>query len=680
MYKEPKDIFVEKLIKNELASPIKREFRIKKWVKEWNKVKDEATPRDSKVYEAGLMVDSLLGDIREKFKELYVSVPDTTYEKLMLAYVSLSNRDVSVAFKLATKEPCMTPQAAVIKSNIAGNELSLSEIAHGSVDGMQLAIRECQRHIDKNIKVAPSLNPLDIMDFIQRESSLSQLYSTYVHLWQCIMWSDYDVKELDQKKKYFTVTQPHTPFEASFEASATRKSRLSGQKTLIAMSPSLQNLFKNDCFVVIKRQNKKRVAIVKAIQTAGNKLITFNTLWQVETLDLQNYFPKEWLIGEYEMGFSISETLDVMRCLMLMAKVSEGNFPENDAAQNLNKLMEFCPRVQTFSLRIALNKATNINSDKILKILNFLTATSSQNSDLWCEPLIKTNENEYAILVSALASPSIMRLVEHWFTSFGIPLEDKGYIFENTVNELLNKQLKQNKLIIDYDAAISKRIKLATGEEEFDLLARIDNMIIIGESKSIVTTDSEISKYRTAKILSHAGKQVSRKTEFLKQNIESIFILLGWKYDRGKEYEIAQCIINSSQIFVGHSFNEIPVIDEKLLKYYFESPKIRIMSVPLKSGGNKDIAWYRLYENIQELKDNFPIYLSNLPQLNDCGDSFKYSDINLPYILDESFKITKKRLVLKSKTPMEIMKREHKFIVVKTDDFDKELSQIKAII
>src|SRR5690606_31810101 len=135
-------------------------------------------------------------------------------------------------------------------------------------------------------------------------------------------------------------------------------------------------------------------------------------------------------------GFNIYETLEVMRCLMLMANSLIEKFPEDDTALTLNRLMEFCPKVQSLSLRLALRSATNIDTPKVSKILDFLTATSQQASDLWCEPLIKTSRNEHAILVSALAAPSIDRLVERWFSAFGINFEHKGYIYEKTVVNL----------------------------------------------------------------------------------------------------------------------------------------------------------------------------------------------------------------------------------------------------
>ncbi|MDO6447383.1 hypothetical protein Q4493_16550 [Colwellia sp. 1_MG-2023] len=623
-------------------------------------------------------MNSLLGEVRSKLGEIYQNVPKTTYEKLMLAYVAFSNRDLVVALKQAVKTIPNKVQGVTITSSISGNAMSLQEIAHGVVDGWQPAIRMCQRNIDNNQAITSDNTAIDILDFIKLESALSNLYASYEHLWQCILWSGYKLEELDRDLKYFRITQPLTSFEIQFEASIVRKERLSSQKTMIAYSPELRKLYIDDKFVRIKRQSKIRVAYEAPIKSAGDKLITWNTQWRIQVIDIMSYFPKKWLEEDHGSGFSILEALEVMRCLMLMANSCFEKFPEDDSAFNLNKLMEFCPRVSSQSLRFALKNATRIEHSKIAKILAFLTATSNQTSDLWCEPLIKV-KNEYAILLGALAAPSINRLVEHWFTTFQINLEKKGYTYEESVVNLLNKELYQNPLIEDFDEAIGKRIKLDT-EEEFDLLARIEDLIIIGESKSIVTTDSPISKYRTTKILEHAGEQVIRKTKFFKDNIERVFDKLGWNFDSNAEYKFAQCIVNSSQVLVGHKSNGIPVIDEKILKYYFESSKIRILSVPTKDGEHKDLAWYELYRNIKELKDNFETYLCNPPQLNEDEKSFEYRDLVLPYLSENSYKVVKRRLSVKQEEPLAIMRREHKFRVIKSADYESEAPKITVTI
>lgn len=98
-----KHLFVEKIRNNKLQPPTKFKFSLQKWNQEWEKVKNEATERDLKVYKAGLMINSMLGEIRAELDSLYTKAPKITFEKLMRLYVAYSNRDVVVALKHAIK-------------------------------------------------------------------------------------------------------------------------------------------------------------------------------------------------------------------------------------------------------------------------------------------------------------------------------------------------------------------------------------------------------------------------------------------------------------------------------------------------------------------------------------------------------------------------------------------------
>ncbi|MGM7446895.1 hypothetical protein ACP7H9_00095 [Idiomarina sp. ST20R2A10] len=673
---EVKDFFVEKIIKNKIKPPTRLNFSLEKWNKEWVKIEDCASGRDRKVYKAGVIIDSALGDIREKLTELYNSAPKTNYERLMLAYVAISNRTTSVALKLAKRTTVSNIQSILLKSNEQGNKQGVGELFHGAVDGQQLAIKECLRSLENGRKVKLSKEPIEEIEFILRESWLSQLYWTYTHLWQCVLWSDYHLVEVDEGEKIFSIKQPMTPYEVAFMDSANRKERLSGQIAMMATRPNIRAKFLDDKYVVIKRENKKRVASVQPVSDAGDELITWNTQWRITEYELYSHYPESWLNDDYGQGFCLSEILEIMRCLMLMANAAKSKFPEDDSVFNVNKLNEFCPKVRAFSLKRALCDATGLDFKKINHIVDFLTAKSSLKGDLWCQPLIKTSQNEYALMVSALSSPSVFRVFEQWAVEVGIDLSEKGYTYEKTVVDELNYALETNQLVDNYDKGVSKRVKIDSDEEEFDLLARIDDLIIVGEAKSIVTTDSEISKYRTSEILQHAGQQVIRKTGFLKDNLPEVFARLGWTFDKSKDYKFVQFILNSSGIFVGHNFNGIPVIDERILSAYFESSRMNLMSVASKTG-TKAIAWYKLYENLEELKANFQIYVSNPPQLNGSEDCYEYNEIGFPYMTSDSFRLSKNYLVLKEKGPLAVMEREHHFQVIKSADYDFESSKIK---
>ncbi|MEZ8358807.1 hypothetical protein AB6C40_00785 [Vibrio splendidus] len=680
MTDEVKDLFVEKIIKNKIKPPTRHDFKLDKWLGEWEKIKDSASKRDARVFVGGSIVNTLLSEIRGMLDSIYLKAPKITNEKLMLAYVAMSNRELAVAMKAAFEEARPNAFGIKINANYMGNTLTLQEISHGCVDGLQPALRMCQKRIDDNQPIQASKQPLDPMVFIRNEIDLSQLYELYSHVWQCLFWSNYDFIPVDADKNIYCVMQPATDFEYSFESSAIRRERLGSQKRHIANDTIIQSIFSNDKYLVTRRRGKRKLVDVLNVKDADEMVRSRNTYWQITVTDMLKYYPQEWLTEDYGKEFSIKDVLTVFRCLMLLAGDLMDKFPDNDGAFNLNKLLEFCPTIPAFKLKMALVKATGLDAVRVSNILNFVTFKADKTCDLWCQPLIKKSNNEYAISVSALVSPVMTRLIERWAVELKIDLGKKGYQYEETVVKMLNEQLEQNEIVDDYDPAVGKRIKLATGEEEFDLLARIDDLIIVGEFKATLTVDSEVMKQRTAETLEYAGVQVNRKTKFLQENIEAIFDRLGWTYDATKQYRFAQCIVNSAQMFIGYEFDGIPVVDEKILKAYFESNVMSLMSLPSENGEMRDIAWYELYEDIEELKKNLQIYLSKPPQLSEINDSFEYSNVRLPPISKDSYKIVQRRFVLKDASPTSRMEQEHNFRVFKSTDYDEKIAKMDMVI
>lgn len=275
------ETFAESVRKGKIKAPNSNRFTAEKWKKEWRKFEGNSSVRDQKVYKAGIIIDSLLSEVRGKLVELYSKAPKTTYEKLMLSYVALSNRTLAVAIKNTIEEveanvKGTNAHAAMIKANIMGDKKNLGELAHGAVDGFQLAVQACLRKIEKGEKLTVSENPIDEVSFVIQESELSQLYWGYLHLWQCLLWSDYNLIELDYEHKVFSIQQPKSEFEISFLNSSNRKDRLSGQTNMIASNPMIRSSFFEDRFVMMKRVNKRRVAYVTKVKDARDELISLN--------------------------------------------------------------------------------------------------------------------------------------------------------------------------------------------------------------------------------------------------------------------------------------------------------------------------------------------------------------------------------------------------------------------
>lgn len=174
MAKVLEETFAESVQKGKFKAPNSNRFTAEKWNKEWGKFEGNASERDQKVYKAGIIIDSLLSEVRGKLAELYSKAPKTTYEKLMLSYVASSNRTLAVAIKNTIKEVEANVQnakgahvhAAMIEANMMGDKKSLGELAHGAVDGFQLAVRVCLGKIEKGEKLTVSENPIDEMSFV----------------------------------------------------------------------------------------------------------------------------------------------------------------------------------------------------------------------------------------------------------------------------------------------------------------------------------------------------------------------------------------------------------------------------------------------------------------------------------------------------------------------------------
>ncbi len=256
---------------------------------------------------------------------------------------------------------------------------------------------------------------------------------------------------------------------------------------------------------------------------------------------------------------------------------------------------------------------------------------------------------------------------------------NKGETYGNSLLSGLKGEISKNRFIKDYDSPVSRRIKLNNSEEEIDLLVRIGDLILLGEAKSIVTTDSPISQYRTFATLQKASEQASRKTDFVYEYIEDVFRYLGWQFEEGKSYKVINCIINSGRMYVGHTIEGIPVVDEKILNRYFSSKTIPYMStIDQSSAKEVHLAWFNLYSDFQSLKDNLEKYLNNPPHITVSEDDFEFKSMRLPCVSENSFKIIYNRLVPKEISKEDILKKEHRFPLSMVDNIEEEISKMKV--
>lgn len=674
--------FFEKIKNSSIKTPTQKGFCLTKWRKSWDSLKvGTASDRDAKLYKAGIVIFNLLEEVRKELGILYkVQTPNVTNNQLIMAYLSLSNRDRAIMAKNYFKSN-LNIHSSTISNNAMGNEITLQEISDGAVDGLEKAIFVCKLRINNSQELVEGSDPITEMEFIIKEANLSQLYGMYESYWHAILWNDYELIEKDKEKKVYIVKQPMDKYGVGSIVSQIRKSRLGVQLATISTRPDFQRYYDKDKYISIIKNGRKKKLVCLSIENADDEIKAMNFDWRTKSIFLIDSFGVDVLGNQNEFGFSINESLEVFRNLILLSIIFTNKYPHNDSVFNFKKLFEYCPKINKIELKNALKKSTGFKVDKIDRILNFIEYKALKKQDLWCHPIISISTQQYALSTSALITPVILRVVEHWLVTLNVEIQDKGLTYEKLIIDGVNLAIRKNPHIKDFDGAVSRRIKVKSAEEEIDLILRIGDVILIGEAKSIVTTDSPISNYRTVETLRYAASQVKRKTDFVENNLEKVFEKLNWQYDSSNKYIFSKCILNSGRMYVGFDIDGIPVCDEKILLKYLSENTIPLASVFDEITGNyKHLAWVELYSNFEEFKENLDLYLNNPPQIFENEEHFEYKTISLPYLNEGSYKLLFTRFLPKDLEVSDRIKDVKFFPVKKIENYESEIEKVDFIV
>lgn len=672
--------FKDKVRAKKIFGPTDRKFTLESWQAAWENEKAHSSD-DQHFFLAGEVFHKIFSEIRTMLTSLYndkaPAVSRTTHLVLLSA---ISNRDIAILQDIQKKgmEVGKNIHSISTKSNRYGVEVSLEEIAHGAVDGVELAILEGIKAINKSPLILPGKTPISALEFAGMEADLSQLYGVYDQYWKALLWGDYHFSVRDTNHNIYAIRQLPTDRELSYELTSLRKSRLSMQFMMIHNDPSIIKIYDNDSYILPAGSGKKKSLNTAKIKQAPDEIRFFNAKIRGELIFLADDFPGSLIESQLPAGFSIMEALDVFRLLILLSKQFQGKYPKDTSVYNHKKLAEFSSKTSKQELLLAIITASGIKYAKAKAILEFIIF-NDQTRDLWSHPVLEISHDKLIFLTSALSTPVLVRVVEHWLAELKVELTNKGTHYEEVSLSEVNQSLLSNKLVPDPIPAFSKRLKLKSGaEEEIDIILNLGKVILIGEAKSIVTTDSSISYYRTYSTLKGAADQAKRKTLFFSSNIKEIFELFGWAYDSSVKYQLLPVVLNSNKVHSGFPIDGVPVVDEQILARYFSSDTFPLISVR-SDDEFRHLAWFKLYENYEDLQNNINAYLMHPPQLSEGKESLAYKTMKIPQLNEFSPKIEYTRLV-PADLPIErrIYKRYELPLHV-SDDVMSQLMEMAAV-
>jgi len=347
------------------------------------------------------------------------------------------------------------------------------------------------------------------------EADLSQLYGLHDQYWKALLWGDYEFFVQNTEQSIYEVRQLSTDREVSYELTSLRKNRLGMQSIMLHSTPAVVKLNDNDKYILSVGAGKKKSLKISTLTHASDEMRFFNSKIQSELLFLADDFPDSLIESQLTAGFSIREALDVLRLLILLSKQFQNKYPADNSVYNHKKLAEFSSKASKQDLLLAIIKASGIKYAKAKLILDFIIF-NDQTRDLWSHPILEISHDKLIFLTSALSAPALVRVVEHWLVELEVELTMKGRHYEEVSLIEINQNLLSNKFLPhSIFSVLQNELKLKSGaEEEIDLILNLGKVILIGEAKSIVTTDSSISYYRTYSTLKGAAEQAKRKSIF----------------------------------------------------------------------------------------------------------------------------------------------------------------------
>lgn len=660
-----KDSFADKVRRGKIASPLKPKFSMEKW-----ESAEKITEFDKQLYLAGMMFHLQFTAMRSHLKELQEMNMPLSNNDFLKIFSGISNRNLKV---LNDKVKQLRPNlddtildlsffAKKINNNPLNSDLSIEEVSTISVDGVFYNILSHLTEAEKPENDAYTNEQL--FDAIRGENFISQGYYIYESYWNSILYEQikFSINGAD------IVLESNPEIMIPYEISNSRKTKNQIQNALI-LDSIFEKLFKNKDLL---EYAKESFSVKKFEKLDPRKKAVIATLWQSFNDKTIKFLPKDLPSKK----FDLNDLIDLIIQLGSLGYDLLSLLPVNDEIRKneFNKFMDFSPTIEIKTLVTALIPILNKPEDIIVEMLDFLTFTGKSikgapREDLWRKPLIKISNEEFLFILEAVIHPVGVRCVEGWLSECGVDLQTKGNGYEDYIKETLKSNVEENSLIDNFCIAEKETISINSVKEEIDLLFKIDNLIVLGEAKCVVVSDSATSYWHSLEIIKKASEQAQRKIEFIKNNIEEVCKTLSWEYDKDISYIYQPIVLMSNFIGVGYSFFNVPIIDTTILNSYFFKNTCPLVSL----SHDKHPVYLSLYETKEELINNFSTYVNNPPSIESYKLFTQVVD-SIPIISPyEHYKTTWKfkRIGIMEPNIDVLLSHDYKFPLVITEEFKK---------
>ncbi len=124
--------------------------------------------------------------------------------------------------------------------------------------------------------------------------------------------------------------------------------------------------------------------------------------------------------------------------------------------------------------------------------------------------------------------------------------------------------------------------------------------------------------------LKKGAEQAKRKSDFVRDNLEDFFAKAGSSSCFAEEFKVLPIVISNLPLATGYAFQNVPVIDLRILEQYLEDGRWIPSSLITEQGFEPLGQEVQFYSSEKEAEDRVEEYLKNPPQIQEVRKNLQW--------------------------------------------------------
>lgn len=617
----------QKDVQNEIVrGPLRRDFKKQQWRDHYRACGEDEVDKD--LMEAGLLLLDKANHVRSSLQITFSAQLKATTK--LRAFVAMANRNFLMIAKQAQAQyGALAEQADSTLFDLLGKQFDMpsgmknspDELIQSIADGTQVPLK-CLLERDPDLSGNAQFGQLD-WSKVWFDFHLGVLYSHVESIWEDCLWNGYVSKKDDHS---ITFQPKDLSLQVAEVVTRIRSTKLTHEFMLHAIQ-HFEDLSQRGQVL------SPEVVWVKALRKTG-KLQSI----QLESVDVGSE-RAQWLLAlrvyssepyytqlldepqEALQGACINQALTAWTVVSGLAEwlandIEGMRFPDSVPAEK--RLPHYAPAVRLDAIERAVATAANCSLLQAKQITEFLVFKGKIGQELWAQPLVPVGQSTVVPFFATAQSPNLRRIVDIWLRQLGVDLSRRGPAFESHIRSALVESAASSPV---FDGSVSCLESPLTftppgeREEEIDLVAVVGNILLVGEAKCLLepTEAKEVARHREK--VRGAAEQVKRKASAIERNRDAFrqrAHAAGLSVPTN--FRIQPIVLLNNAIHAGIPVNEVPVIDEYILRVFFSGEMVEIAEQQ-DNGQLRPIKTQVFYRTLEEALETLPSFMAHPPQM-----------------------------------------------------------------